>query len=568
MKSDFQKDEQLITQLITDKQADIEKKMDTDVDIVYEGLEQVLKILAFETNRMNSKLVDFLSFCAGATSAESSVTLSPSASTVSSAVSSTESLSEESILPYVDAFNLKELLSASITTSSFNFSVLSPNTSSQIETPNPSQIDDISFSNDNVTMVPIPSGSFISGDPTDAVGSMEISSMILIRSIDAVVQTKERIFRTTGIDSTATTVDNIMATTSNTQGRFEEQHIYPWLEITSLDQCDEAYSNFSNHVNDVIPLRHADINFFEQEFFILADDFANSFEDSWYVKRFVFPECFGLIQQGKDALFLWWSIRHLIHRVVEGDFEEGLAAVEEIQWRLEFFEVPESSKEFDSKLEQVCDWQKDFSESVRQRAAIDRSLIACGREALFEANSPIQRWYNIMINIGYDIVYQRSLLTDSMVKYLDKDITKQELSHQFFSEQEAAKREALYEDIKEMEDVMQKYQDQIYLISDYLHHGYLNLKYENPQIINYSSVHLLELVKQALTVESLADWAQHGFLEDIIENIQIVLRDGPIKAMNRNVTEPLLDMQRQLRIVETNLREYQESIKMDSQFYL
>ena len=98
--------------------------------------------------------------------------------------------------------------------------------------------------------------------------------------------------------------------------------------------------------------------------------------------------------------------------------------MEEILWRLEFFEVPESSQEFDSKLEQACDWQKDFSESVRQRAEIDRSLIARGREALFEANSPIQRWYNIMINIGYDIVHQRSLLMDTMVKYLDKDITK------------------------------------------------------------------------------------------------------------------------------------------------
>ena len=149
-----------------------------------------------------------------------------------------------------------------------------------------------------------------------------------------------------------------------------------------------------------------------------------------------------------------------------------------------------------------------------------------------------------------------------MVKYLDQDITKHELSHQFFSGQETVKREILYEDIKEMEDVMQKYQDQIYLISDYLHHGYLNLKYEDPQIINYSSVHLLELVKQALTVESLADYAQHGFLEDIIDNIPIVIRDGPIKAMNRNVTEPLLDMQRQLRTVEANLREYQDSIRM------
>ena len=395
--------------------------------------------------------MDILSFCAGATSAESSVTLSPSASTVSSAVSSAESLSEESILPYVDAFNLKELLSESITTSSFNISALSPNTSSQITTPNPSQIGDISFSNNIAAIVPTPSGSFISEDPPNVVGSMEISSMAQISrdetvatSINAVGQSQEEISRTIGIDSTTTTVYSIMTTTEEL---LKEEHLHPWLEITSLEQCEEAYSNFSNHVNDVIPLRHADINFFEQEFFILADDFANSFEDSWYVKRFVYPECYDLIQQGTNALFLWWSIRHLIHRVVEGDFEEGFAAVEEILWRLELFKVPQSGKEFDSKLEQACDWRKDFSESVRQRAEIDRSLIARSREALFEANSPIQRWYNIMYNIGYDIVHRRSLLTDTMVKYLDKDITKQELSHLFFSEQEAAKREALYEDI-------------------------------------------------------------------------------------------------------------------------
>ena len=295
---------------------------------------------------MNSKLVDFLRFCAGATSAESSVTLSPSVSMVYSAVSSAESLSEESILPSVDPFNLNESLSTSISTSSFNISVLSPNTSSQIETPNLSQIGDISFSNDNVTIVPTPSGSFISEDPPNAVGSMEVSSMGLIStdetvatSINAVVRSQKEISRTIGIDSTITTVDSIMATTSDTEERFIEGQPHPWLQITSLDQCEEAHLNFSNHVKDVILLRYADINFWEQEFFTLAGDFARSFEDSWYVQ-----ECYDLIQQCKNALDLWWSIRRLIRRVVEGDFEEGFAAVEEILWRLEFFEVPESSQ--------------------------------------------------------------------------------------------------------------------------------------------------------------------------------------------------------------------------------
>ena len=348
-------------------------------------------------------------------------------------------------------------------------------------------------------------------------------------------------------DDTVISTDDVF-TSTHTHGEIwnEEDH-YPWLKVTRIDQCDESFTDLSNYIQTISVERYdhntyLDLRTFLYQFLISQAAAADS----------------------TDTIIFLQRIFSLFDRIARGGFEDGLAAVEEIHWRLYLFQIPESTEDFDAKLYQACDW---LPESVRQKAEIDRSFITQGREALFEAKSAIQQLGNIM-DSRLNIRFGRSLLTDTMVKYLDKDITKQELSHQFFCEQNVIEREALYKDIKDMEDVMQRYQDQIYLISDYLYKGYAHLYNYGISIINDSSVHLLELVKQALTVESLADWAQDSQLEYIIENIPIVIRDGPIKAVNRNVTEPLLDMQRQLRTVKTNLRVYEDSIKMDSQFYL
>ena len=102
----------------------------------------------------------------------------------------------------------------------------------------------------------------------------------------------------------------------------------------------------------------------------------------------------------------------------------------------------------------------------------------------------------------------------------------------------------------------------------FLWQGYSNLRHGRPVIINDTSAQLLELVQKAWTVSSMAEWARIGNLGAIIRNIPEVIQQGPIKEINRNVSEPLLAMERQLKIVEASLREYQESIKIDSQFYL
>ena len=117
--------------------------------------------------------------------------------------------------------------------------------------------------------------------------------------------------------------------------------------------------------------------------------------------------------------FLWY-LHSLIREMVQGNLEKALAAVEFMMTLLEVFQIPESSEEFDSKLEQTCDWRKDLSETVRMKAEVDKSLIARGREALFEANSPIQRWYLIMFQIGYDNAHGNSFLANTIVQFLAK----------------------------------------------------------------------------------------------------------------------------------------------------
>ena len=69
-------------------------------------------------------------------------------------------------------------------------------------------------------------------------------------------------------------------------------------------------------------------------------------------------------------------------------------------------------------------------------------------------------------------------------------------------------------------------------------------------------------------MDKFTDWAKNRNVDAIIKNIPKVIEDGPVKQLNNNITQPLLAMQRQLKIVEASLREYQESIKVDSQFYL
>ena len=120
-----------------------------------------------------------------------------------------------------------------------------------------------------------------------------------------------------------------------------------------------------------------------------------------------------------------------------------------------------------------------------------------------------------------------------------------------------------------MEDLMNQYRDRIYESVDFLQEGYVSLARPNPVIIlNESSIQRLHVIQKALTNDWLAPYARRGVLVNAVYHIAYQLEWGPIRDLNTNVNEPLLARLQQLKTIETNLREYQDSIKMDSHFYL
>ena len=82
---------------------------------------------------------------------------------------------------------------------------------------------------------------------------------------------------------------------------------------------------------------------------------------------------------------------------------------------------------------------------------------------LFYINTPIQRWHTILSEVGIG----STLITDMMAQYIAKNITKEELAQQFFSEENVTRREALFQGIKDMEGLMQQYEEGVYMVSDF-----------------------------------------------------------------------------------------------------
>ena len=165
--------------------------------------------------------------------------------------------------------------------------------------------------------------------------------------------------------------------------------------------------------------------------------------------------------------------------------------------------------------------------------------------------------------------YQSESFTQNLSQYLVKNITKQELAEQFFSEQNVTDREEFLTNSNDIEDLMEQYKDLVYHIGSLLEYGYGKLSAFDPVIIiNASSVQRLELMRKAATIDDLIEAVRRGSPAYISGKIPQVIQEGPIRVVNTKVDHPLLNMKRQLKTVETNLREYQDSIKMDSQFYL
>ena len=436
-------DEKLIDQFISDKQAVIED-VNTDVDIAYEALEELRKIMLFKGNRTAFTLADFFRFCAAAIS---------------------------------------------------------------------------------------------SVEPSVYVTSTEPQ-----------------------LEETATT--NNLPLTTNRSISFElssEEELYPWMNVTSLDQCGDTYQKFKKLIDDVIFIPYSVIQK-NEEFFDFAEDFAVATGDPEFVKQNSYRECFDLVKEGRNITDLFATIRGLIEDMVRGGLSEGLTFIEQLLTHKDF-QMPKYNEEFDTRLEQTCGWRKDFSDSLRRKADKEKDKIIRGHEAISNIETIINH-----LKVTYRGLL-RTFMTESLFQYLAKYITKHELARQFLSENNVTERETFSRRILDSQDLEKQYYHRFNEITIKIIQGYGNLREDRPIIINDSSAQRLELVRKALTVDDLTDLARAGDVRGIIDKIVYMIY-VLLVHVNDHIMGPAHIIQDKLRRMETNLREYQDSIKVDSQFYL
>ena len=198
---------------------------------------------------------------------------------------------------------------------------------------------------------------------------------------------------------------------------------------------------------------------------------------------------------------------------------------------------------------------------VRAEAEIHKAYIVQARYRLIETFTFSERWTVFM-----ESMYRYILLDSIVAQYLDKDITKQDLTKQFLSRENATERERFLQDIISIENLLQRYEDQVHLISMFMCGGYSQLRLPLPVIIiNDTSVQRLQLVQKAKTVNYLNNYTK---LYEICFFMKHLIVSGPIEQINRIVMDPLSNIRDKLKMVEAILTEYQDSIKMDAQFYL
>ena len=275
-------------------------------------------------------------------------------------------------------------------------------------------------------------------------------------------------------------------------------------------------------------------------------------------------QCLVSVYEGRNIADLFVTVRGLIEDMVRGSLSEGLAIVEQLLSHCDKF--PKYSKEFGTRLEHVCGARMYFSDTLRKKAEKDKEQIMRARKILFHGELLINRLFSNL----FELRQVDSLMTESMSQFLVNNITKHELAKQFSSKEnvtKSTKREPFLQKVIDSQDLMKQFQNQLIDIFGLLYEGYGNLRVERPITINDSSVHCLELVKKAVSLDKLSDSARTGDARGIVREMKSVLL-ASFERTSLDVLDPVLVIRDILKMVETNLREYQDSIKIDSQFYL
>ena len=486
--------------------AEITKDVDTDVDLAYEALEQFWKIMALGNNGTTSRMVDLFRFCTGVTpDAEQSV----DTYTTSDYFIPTQAQQEGSTAILLE-------------------STVLPST------------DDMNL------------GKSISMSFTPP-----LAPEVLTKSNNIFIDGLETTIEAIGIDSTKE-----MSTSMDTlEGFLEQSKGFPWLERISVDQCNES----SKYIDNLVLTFTANIRK-DQQFFITAQEYQDHYStDASDIAKY--RKCFDLIDQGKKILDSFFAVKDLIHELSGSGFQEGLVIMEKLMDHHQDFHTSDSSEGFDSRLESACSWRAEFAEKVRQEAERSKTFIVKLQDEAHEALDFCSLWFFKLS----DVVNRDIISTDNLVRYLSQNITKQELAEQWLSTENVNRKRKFLEGITDLENKKLRYDDMLTYIQFAMFSGYYLLRNNKPRIINDSSLHDLELVKKGLTVD-LKLISDHvtgvGIIRDIVYKFDEALREGPIKVFDTTVMKPLQDMRQELEALEMNLREYEKSIKMDSQFYL
>ena len=478
-------DEKLIDQFISDKVAEINEEVHTDVELAYETLEQLWKIMVFENNGPTSRLVDLFWLCADATSVQTSATNKSSVS-----LSATEIQHEES------ASLLSEL-----------------------------------------TVLP---------------------SMSITPALAQEMPTEREIITTSPINVYENTITSVrMSTSIPILEHSQDQG--DWLGSISLDQCSES----SKYFNYLIHASTAHIQK-DQKFFVTAQEYSDSYwTDESDIEKYI--ECFDLIDQAKDIIDSFLTVQDLIHKLSRCNIKEGVVILEKLVAYHQCLNISESSEDLDSSLENACSWRAEFAQRVRENAEMRKANIVKIQDQVLEASNFLYRW---VVKFS-EVLFVNIFSTENILQYISVNITKQELAQQWLSPENVTKRQNFLVGITDLENKKKQYVDLLYFIRELMYDSYYDLKYYRPIIINDSSVHDLELVKKGLTVKYISDQAtEYNIISRITNNFYKVVDKGPMGILEKTVMVPLRDIRDELKAFETNLREYQDSIKVDSQFYL
>ena len=493
--------------------SDIETRIrdvNTDINLVDEALEQLREIMALENKGTTSGLVDFFRFCSDSkTSVGSSVTYS------------TSTLSEITLLPSTEPpAILSPSVESSITLSIpsgtlIGLSAEETSTSSTIVMALDSFNQANNFAESKLkhslgTMIPSPTESYISDE---AASSIEYDSLPL-------------------------DVDDVVVTSSVGLSQEEEENRFPWLNVRNLEECHAANRQFKDYFNSSILVPYGHIKR-DQEFF----NFADVYYDNHGLREY--SEC--LTEEGKKRLDYFWTVLDLINNVTQG----YLVDMKSLTSAVKMFQFPKRVDDFDARLQEVCGWRESIFYLIRDSFQYSKFRIRKAPKQLSEANNTISEWRHILENI----TLENRFPTENIEQYLAKDITKQELAKQFLSIQNATKRERYFQGVQNMDFLMQKYRKQTAEAVSEILTLYTSLA----KIMDDNSMQRLEIVRKLMTVDLDFENVENEFNKAMEENI---------KKLQQNITNPMFDMLFKIKALETNLREYNDSIKMDSQFYL